>query len=245
MPELAFSNLLLAADKLHLDNFIGSLQAVAFDFDGTLAEPTLDFAELHRRVDKLVKNLDLPDDSRQLNNSDNLPVMEWITAVKKELSQNKEAMQGAIFEQRALALVKDTEVEAARRCRLFSFSLPMLERLKARKIGVAIVTRNCREAVELVFPEWRSFTDHLLAREDVVRHKPHPDHLLLALERLQVKPANALMVGDHPQDIMLGKNAGVKTAGVCTGQSSIEKLRQLKPDFIAADADELFKGIGI
>ncbi len=245
MPELAFSNLLLAADRLHLDNFIVGLQAVAFDFDGTLAEPILDFAELHRRVDKLVQTLDLPRNSQQRNNSDNLPVMEWIKAVKKELGQNREVMQGAIFEQRAFALVKETEIEAARRCRLFSFSLPLLERLKEKKIGVAIVTRNCREAVELVFPEWRSFTDQLLAREDVVRHKPHPEHLLLALERLRVEPANALMVGDHPQDIMLGKNAGVKTAGVCSGQGSLEELRQFKPDFIAADAEELFNGIGI
>lgn len=245
MPELAFSNLLLAADRLRLDNFIEGLRAVAFDFDGTLAEPVLDFAELRRRVDNLVRTLDLPRDSPQRNNSANLPVMEWIRAVKKELGKDRDAVQGAVFEQRAFALVKDTEIEAARRCRLFSFSLPLLERLKAKKIGVVIVTRNCREAVELVFPEWRGFADHLLAREDVARHKPHPEHLLLGLERLRVIPANALMVGDHPQDILLGKNAGVKTAGVCSGQGSLEELRRLKPDFIAADAGELFRDIGI
>jgi histidinol phosphatase-like enzyme len=37
------------------------------------------------------------------------------------------------------------------------------------------------------------------------RVKPHPEHLLTALKLLDVPPERAIMVGDHPMDITLGK----------------------------------------
>jgi phosphoglycolate phosphatase len=53
------------------------------------------------------------------------------------------------------------------------------------------------------------------------------------------------MVGDHPTDIQVGKKAGARTAGVGTGEGTRERLARESPDFLAADAGELMRGLEI
>lgn len=53
--------------------------------------------------------------------------------------------------------------------------------------------------------------------EDTIRHKPFPDPVLTALQRLGVAPSAAYMVGDSRFDIEAGKAAGTKTIAVSYG----------------------------
>ena len=50
--------------------------------------------------------------------------------------------------------------------------------------------------------------------DDVEHVKPHPEPLQKALELLDAKPEEALMVGDNHHDIVGGQNAGTKIAAV-------------------------------
>ena len=70
----------------------------------------------------------------------------------------------------------------------------------------------------------------VVCRDDVRRVKPHPEHIRLALDRLDALPDNTLMVGDHPIDITTGRNARTLTCGVLT-------CRCPKENFVAAGAD--------
>lgn len=45
--------------------------------------------------------------------------------------------------------------------------------------------------------------------EDVTTHKPNPDSLNLAMQRLDVSPAESAVLGDHKVDILSGINANV------------------------------------
>jgi HAD superfamily hydrolase (TIGR01509 family) len=75
--------------------------------------------------------------------------------------------------------------------------------------------------------------------DQVARHKPAPDVLLLALERLGCAPAEALMVGDTTADIGAARAAGVACWSVLGGTHDEATLRAAGPDRILAGFAEL------
>ena len=116
----------------------------------------------------------------------------------------------------------------------------MLKRLKQRGVKVAIVTRNCEEAVRAVFPDIENFCDVFIPRDDVTRVKPHPDHLALTLKKMAVdNPTRCFMVGDHVLDIEAGKRMGMKTAGVLTGNTGRQHFIEAEADFILDDVTKI------
>ncbi len=66
---------------------------------------------------------------------------------------------------------------------------------------------------------------------DTEAHKPSPEPILLALERLGAGPERAVYVGDAPVDVAAGKAAGVATVAVLWGAFSPAALAQAAPDF--------------
>ncbi len=53
--------------------------------------------------------------------------------------------------------------------------------------------------------------------DDTTKHKPDPEPVLFALDRLGVAPARAAFVGDSPFDIAAGNAAGVYSVGALWG----------------------------
>jgi HAD superfamily hydrolase (TIGR01509 family) len=66
----------------------------------------------------------------------------------------------------------------------------------------------------------------IVGLDEVRRFKPHPEALLVALRRLDVRPLHAVMVGDTPDDMAAGRAAGMRTFGVATGAYSAAALRR-------------------
>lgn len=208
-------------------------ESIVFDFDGTLAELRLDFNLMRQRLAALAERY------LSLNTSfSSQPVLEWLETVRRGIAGKNETA-GEEFQSRASALVLEMELAAARNGSLFPFTKGILDQLKESKIKTAIITRNCRQAVKLVFPDLDRYCSVFLAREDVTKVKPDPHHLLLALGKVAAAPQRALMVGDHPLDIQTGKNAGTMTAGVLSGRTSQEDLLRSGADWTARDCDEL------
>ncbi len=234
-----------------------AVRAVVFDFDGTLAVPTLDFGVMRRAVAEAMRThlepqqrpsppdlpvMDLP--VMDLPAMD-LPAMEWIGHVTALLERHGRRADAAALHADAHAAIRRVEVEAAARGSLFPFTRPMLAALAAMGVPVAIVTRNCPEAVRAVFPDVDALCPCLLTRDDVPSVKPDPDHLLRALGVLGRAPGEALMVGDHPMDIVTGHRAGTLTAGVASGESPARALRDAGAHVVAADCGELMAGLGL
>jgi pyrophosphatase PpaX len=57
----------------------------------------------------------------------------------------------------------------------------------------------------------------IIGADDTARHKPDPEPILLALERLGAEPGDAAYVGDSPFDIGAARAAGVHAIGVTWG----------------------------
>lgn len=81
--------------------------------------------------------------------------------------------------------------------------------------------------------------DAVVTFEETTRHKPLPDPVFLALERLGASPDRALFVGDSPHDMHAGRAAGVKTAAALWGPFTREELAVASPDFWMQRFDEL------
>lgn len=83
--------------------------------------------------------------------------------------------------------------------------------------------------------------DALVTADDAERGRPHPDMIVIAMEKLGVAdPAKVLKAGDSIIDIQEGKNANCGlTIGVTTGAHTREQLQSANPDYVLDSLYEL------
>jgi phosphoglycolate phosphatase len=81
--------------------------------------------------------------------------------------------------------------------------------------------------------------DVVIGPEDVARHKPAPDMLLVAMTRLGVTAEQTLYVGDMTVDIETARAAHVRVWVVSTGSDSAEALDRATPDRRLANLAEV------
>ena len=76
--------------------------------------------------------------------------------------------------------------------------------------------------------------------EQTKQHKPHPEPVLAALERLGSSPDEAAFIGDSPFDMGAGKAAGVFTVAVSWGKiHPVERLVEAGADAVVHTPEEL------
>ena len=209
------------------------MHAVIFDFDGTLAKLNINFPLMRQGVRELIL-----DYAVTMNGLNDLYILEMIKAAQKLICEMQPGKEG-VFLERAIQLITKIEVEAAKDGSLIDGTRDMLAALKKRAIKAGVVTRNCREAVSTVFPDIFDYCDTVITREMTDNVKPHPEHLLVALQSLDVAPESSSMVGDHPMDIRIGKQAGALTIGVLTGYSTSDELMSAGADIIIDKAADI------
>jgi pyrophosphatase PpaX len=113
---------------------------------------------------------------------------------------------------------------------------------EGRRLGV--VTAKRRATVELAFARvpLAHLFETVVGGDETEKHKPDPEPLLLAAERLGVDPATAAYVGDSPFDIRAAKAAGMYAVAVTWGRiHDRTKLEREEPDAIANTAEELLE----
>ena len=83
------------------------------------------------------------------------------------------------------------------------------------------------------------YISYVLGAEDVKLSKPDPEPVLKTLRDLDFPASDAIVVGDMPVDIQMGRGAGTKTCGVSYGNSGRDALVKSGADFIIDDFREL------
>lgn len=124
---------------------------------------------------------------------------------------------------------------------LFPETAEVLETLKENGVKLGIVSTKYRYRIKEVLD--REFEgeliDVIVGGEDVTTHKPSPEGLLLAIEKLNSKPDNCLYIGDSTIDADTAQVAGVDFYGVLNGATTKEELSKYPNIMIAKDLNSL------
>lgn len=115
----------------------------------------------------------------------------------------------------------------------------LLQTLKAQNIQIAIVTSSRKTFCDRLIAHHNWPIDHLISRQDVHQPKPHPAGIYLALQRLNITPQQAIMIGDHPHDMQAAQAANVYSIGALWGSQISTELIAAQPDRICVTVNEL------
>ena len=122
----------------------------------------------------------------------------------------------------------------------------VLVRLQAEGRRLGVVTAKRRSTVELAFasvPLGHLF-ETVVGGDETEKHKPDPEPLLLAAERMGVDPSQTAYVGDSPFDVGAAKAAGMYAIAVTWGRiHDRSRLEQAEPDAIVDSPEELLEHV--
>ena len=107
------------------------------------------------------------------------------------------------------------------------------------RLGI-VSTKYRRRIVEVLKREGLAHLfDAVIGGDDVKQHKPHPEGLLEALERLECSPSSIVYVGDSVVDAELAKRAEVPLIVVLSGVTPREDFDKYKPLAVLESIREL------
>ncbi len=158
-----------------------TIRAVLFDMDGTIWNNTIDWLAVRREID-------LPVDGRPI-------YMQLMEMPLKERS-------------RGIRILERHEALEAENGKLVPGTEDLLQYLRDAHVKCALVTNNSRRSVERVLERNPLSFDVVLSRDDGAL-KPDPQAFLTALERLDVRPDEAIAIGDAHLDLIASDRAGI------------------------------------
>ena len=98
------------------------------------------------------------------------------------------------------------------------------------QLGVVTSGHEQRVCREIKASALADIFEVIVCHEHVVKRKPDPEGLELALARLSACADNAAYVGDTPEDILMGKRASILTVGVRSDYPTSGRLLDSAPD---------------
>ncbi len=209
-----------------------SQDCILFDLDGTLLDTTELIETSFEYTFSVVKGISVPWD--QLYQFWGRPLLEQMRLFADD-------------EQQALKMVEVyREHNHAHHDALAKVTPGALATLKALKkagksIGV-VTSKNTDSAWRgLRLFELDGYVETLVGADQTAAHKPEPEPVFLALERLQYSPERALMIGDSPYDIEAGLRAGTATAGLNWTIFPSESFRGREPHLWLDQLTDLIK----
>jgi len=202
---------------------VTGFEPVIFDLDGTVVDTVRLITASFRHASRVVLGHELPDDVLLANVGQPLMTqMRIIDAARaQELYDAYREHNHRVHDE---MIARYDGIEAA------------LGRLKAAQRRLAIVTSKSAETTAMAFRAvgLREYFDTVVTASDTEAHKPSPEPIVLALERLGASPERAVYVGDAPVDVAAGKAARVATVAVLWGAFSPAALAAAGPDFTVA-----------
>ena len=112
-------------------------------------------------------------------------------------------------------------------------------RRRGYRLGVVTSGSESRVCREIERSDLRDVFGVVICNEHIVKKKPDPEGLELALSRLASKPEESVYVGDSPEDILMGKSGNVLTVGVRSEYPSSARLLSAEPDIYIESLSEL------
>ncbi|SMN01943.1 Similar to phosphoglycolate phosphatase, clustered with ubiquinone biosynthesis SAM-dependent O-methyltransferase [uncultured Candidatus Thioglobus sp.] len=99
----------------------------------------------------------------------------------------------------------------------------LVKLIKQRNMLWGIVTNKPENLTHLLLHKLELNPDVVVCGDSLEYNKPHPAPLLYACAKLAIKAETCLFIGDDKNDMIAGKNAGIKTIAVTYGYSKVEQ----------------------
>ena len=203
---------------------------VLFDLDGTIIDSGWMILASYRHATRSILGREIPDDVLMARvGAGNLieQMADFDAAKAEELAHAYREFYAPLH----------SELEA------FPGMIELLRRLdeEGRRLGVVSAKRG--DVVQLAFDAlgFGEVMDVVVGSDEAPRGKPHPDQILVALDRLGAEPDDTAYVGDAPFDIAAAKAAGVHAIGVTWGGiHTRERVEAEGPDAVVDTAEELY-----
>lgn len=116
----------------------------------------------------------------------------------------------------------------------FEGVIETLNRLHTEGKVMAIASSRQHESLDVLIEDFgiADLFSMIVGGDDVKNAKPNAEPVNFILSKLGFNARQALVVGDAPVDVMMGRNAGAKTCAVTYGNGSLGELKDSKPDYL-------------
>ena len=126
--------------------------------------------------------------------------------------------------------------EHAEHFELYEDALPVLEALRSHGLKLGLVSNTGRDLDQFVAHHGLD-VDAVLGSRAFGRTKPHPAIFQAVLERLEVAPKEAAMIGDSPEDDVDGaRAAGIEKAFLLDREDRYPEIPDRLPNLLALPA---------
>jgi len=198
---------------------IRTFHTLIFDFDYTLADSSKGVILC---VNHALERLSLPPvDAERIKRTIGLPLEETFRRLTGREDPNQELEFERLYVQRADEIVAELTI-------LLPFVPETLRSLKGAGLALGIISNKFRRRIEVIMKRENLLDcfDVIVGSEDVTRHKPDPESLVTAIQRLNGTPESALYVGDSVTDAETAKRAGVPFVAVLSGVTPKEHFKE-------------------
>ena len=201
------------------------IKLVLFDLDGTLLKSTEIIMEAFViTFKKYFKDITL--DERTLTSFLGHTLFETFGLYIKEDQSMDELV--SFYRQTSEALMKDVQA--------YPNATALMERLKSKGVQIGVVTSKmnhvAREHLTLI--GLNDYVTHLVGYEDVKNHKPDKEPIEKGLSLYGITADEAVYVGDHENDMVAAKAAGVMSCAVSYSHR-LKEMLAVMPDYVVDD----------
>lgn len=195
------------------------LKAVIFDVDGTL----IDSVDLHARAWQEAfahfgKHFDYERVRYQIGKGGDQLMPVFLSEEELEkFGEELEKHRGELFKREYLPRVRG-----------FPAVRELFQRVRAEGLTIALASSAKEDELKAYkkLARIEDLVEEETSADDAEKSKPHPDIFEAALERLgDMRPSEAIVVGDTPYDAQAAGKIGLKTIGLLSGGFPPEDLR--------------------
>lgn len=199
------------------------MKTILFDLDGTLIKST----EIILEAFKITFKNFLPTKKlkkEEFTNMLGLTLIKTFTKYEEDLKKVDEMI--SFYRE-----VSNKMIEKG--LKAYPGAIELMSYLKEKGCKIGVVTSKMRQMAQynLELTGLNEYVDGLIGYEDTINHKPSPDPIIKALKMFDADKETTVYIGDHENDIMAARQAGIIACAV-TYSHRIKEMLAENPDYV-------------
>jgi len=188
---------------------MGSIKAVLFDMDGVLIEAKdWHYEALNKALGLFGMEISRYD---HLVTYDGLPTRRKLDMISMERGFARE-LHSFVYEMKQLYTMEIVHAK----CKPRFYHEYALSKLKSQNYKIAVCSNAIRNSVEVMMKKSAlyDYLDFFISNQDVKNGKPDPEMYNTAIERLNLKPEQCMIIEDNEKGIQAARASGGHVMGV-------------------------------